>query len=186
MAGSEDTMGKTQGHGARQPQCFKCISTISPTPQRYLLSHQLLRLYAYIVTTTNSVLLLYIDTAPIASLWSILLQHPLRLPAPYYYSNYYVFMIYLVTETITSLGSIWSQQLLHLMIYIVTAPITSSWSTVTATITSLWSILVQQPSHLCELYSYSHSYDLMIYSVPATKPPSRSIVLQPIYYVPTI
>ena len=136
--------------------------------------------------TNYSVFTPYIVTTTITSLWSILLQHPLRLPALYYYSNYYVFMIYLVTEKVTSLWSTWSQQLLHLMIDIVTATITSSRSTVTTTIISLWSISFQQPSHLYALYCHSRSYDLMIYIVPATQSPSRPTVLQPIHYIPTI
>ena len=152
----------------------------------------------YIVTTNNSVLMIYNVTAPIASLWSILLQHPLRLPAPFYYSNYYVFMIYLATGTITSLGSIWSQQLLHLTIYIATATITSLRSISLQHLLRPHALLLQQLFHRYDLYYYSnhliatnhivtsHSYDLMIYIVPATNSPSRSIVLQPIYYVLTI
>ena len=96
-----------------------------------------------------------------------------------YYSNYSVFMIYLATGTKTSLGSLWSQQLLHLTIYIVTATITSLRPHI------LWSILFQQPSHPYVLSYHSHSYDLMTYSIPATQPPSRPIALQPICYIPT-
>ena len=122
----------------------------------------------YIVTTTNSVLMIYNVTAPIASLCSILLQHPLRLPAPFYYSNYYVVMIYLATGTITSLGSIWSQQLLNLMIYIVTATITALRSISLQHLLRPHDLLLQQLVHLYDPYYYSNHLIFTHYIVTAT------------------
>ena len=126
----------------------------------------------YIVTTTNSVLMIYNVTA---------LLRPYDL---YYNSTHYVSLLHLLQQllrlhdlscykTKTSLGSLWSQQLLHLTIYTVTATITSLRPHI------LWSILFQQPSHPYVLSYHSHSYDLMTYSIPATQPPSRPIALQP-------
>ena len=105
--------------------------------------------------------MIYNVTAPTASLWSILQQHPLRIPAP------------LTTATTPSSRSILLQKQRHLTIYTVTATITSLRPHI------LWSILFQQPSHPYVLSCHSHSYDLMTYSIPATQPPSRPIALQP-------
>ena len=129
--------------------------------------------------------MIYITTAPTTSPCSILLQQLLRLHDLSCYRNYYVFRIYMVTATITPYDLHRYSNYYIFSLYIVTAPITSSWSTVTTTTISLWSILFQQPSHLYALYCHSHSYDLMIYIIPATKSPSRPIVLQPICYIPT-
>ena len=96
--------------------------------------------------------MIYMVTATITSLWSILLQHLLRPYDPYCYSNYYVFMTYLVTAPITSFWTILLQQLLrpydlygynnyHIsMIHIATATITSLWFILLQPTTSLWSL----------------------------------------------
>ena len=89
--------------------------------------------------------MIYMVTATITSLWSILLQHLLRPYDPYCYSNYYVFMTYIVTSTYHAFLN-----------YIVTA-----------TTTPLWSIWLQQLSHLYDPYCYSNYYVLMIYIVTA-------------------
>ena len=118
--------------------------------------------------TNYSVFTPYIVTTTITSLWSILLQHPLRLPALYYYSNYYVFMIYLATETITSFWSTWSQQLLHPMIYIVTTTITSLRSISLQHLLRPHDLLLQQLLPLYDLYYYSNHLIFTNYIVTAT------------------
>ena len=96
--------------------------------------------------------MIYMVTATITSLWSILLQHLLCPYDPYCYSNYYVFTTYIVTAPITSFWTILLQQLLrpydlygynnyHIsMIHIATATITSLWFILLQPITSLWSL----------------------------------------------
>ena len=96
--------------------------------------------------------MIYMVTATITSLWSILLQHLLRPYDPYCYSNYYVFKTYIVTAHIMSFWTILLQQLLrpydlygynnyHIsMIHIATATITSLWFILLQPIPSLWSL----------------------------------------------
>ena len=107
------------------------------------------------------------DTATITPLWSILLQPLLRLYDLYCYSNYYVFMIYIVTVPITYLWPILLQHLLRPMLHIATA-----------TITSLCSLLLQQLLRPYDLYCYSNYYVSMIYIVTATLTFLWSILLQ--------
>ena len=122
------------------------------------------------------VLINYTATAPITSLWSILLQQLSCLYDLYCYSNYYVLMIYTVTTHITSLWTILSQQLLRLYdLYGYSNYHVFTIGIVTATITSSWSILLQHLPHLYELYCYSNYYVFMIYMVTATITSLQSI-----------
>ena len=95
-------------------------------------------------------------------------------------------MIYLATETITSLGPIWSQQLLQLTIYIVTATITSLRSISLPHLFRPHDLLLQQLLHLYDLYYYSNHLILTTYSVTAYILRPDNLMLQPLYYVFTI
>ena len=97
--------------------------------------------------------MIYMVTATITSLWSILLQHLLHPYDPYCYSNYYVFKTYIVTAHIMSFWTILLLQLLRPYdLYGYNNYHISMIHTATATITSLWFILLQPIPSLWSLY----------------------------------
>ena len=134
--------------------------------------------------------MLYIITAIITSLWSILLQQLLRLYNPYRYSNYPVLINYTATAPITSLWPILLQQLscpynlyryshYHvLMIHTITTyhvsmnytvtPVITMIYMITANITSLRLVLLPQLLRLHDLYCYSTYHTFMNYIITAT------------------
>ena len=144
----------------------------------------------YIVTTNYSVLMIYNVTA---------LSRPYDL---YYNSTHYVFLLHLLQQLLClhDLSCYRSYDVFRT--YMVTATTTpydlhcySNYYTFTLHRYSTYYVLmIYCYNHYYLFMNYINSsnhlifthYDIMSYIIPATKPPSRPIVLQPICYILTI